>query len=264
MKNDLMVLDIIATNNWERPIYFGIGMGADSFLGFDKYFQLEGAALRVVPIEYRDSIDGGGLGESGRINTSVLYDNLMNKFEWGRIKYPEVNIDYFHSHTVTVMRYRGTFGRLAMKLLDEAIVPGEAPAFEESVDTSKVNAAIRVLDKSLEELPLYQLPADYFVLDYVQAYYRAGAYEKGNALAKEIVREQLQELKYFWSLSPRHKPYVRRDESISKTFINIVLDYVTDANQVELLQEIDRMWEETINPGRPVMTPQPATDEPVE
>lgn len=46
-KSQLMVLDILATNNWERPVYFGVGMGQDSYMGFDKYFQLEGAAYRL-------------------------------------------------------------------------------------------------------------------------------------------------------------------------------------------------------------------------
>ncbi|MDR2131360.1 MAG: DUF2723 domain-containing protein [Odoribacteraceae bacterium] len=249
-KNDLMVLDIIATNDWERPIYFGIGMGTDTFLGFDKYFQLEGAAYRLVPIENQDS---SLYGEMGRINTRTLYNNLMNNFEWGNIKDSSVNIDNFHSSVISIMRYRGTFGRLAETLLDEAITDGEVPGLhvdtaEASIDTTKVHEAVRVLDRSLEEIPLYQMPVDHFLLDYVRAYYRAGEYEKGNTLARSIIREQLQELKYFWSLSPRQRPYVRRDENTSKTFINILLEYVTEANQTEFLREIDKMWEETINP----------------
>ncbi|MDR0765807.1 MAG: DUF2723 domain-containing protein [Odoribacteraceae bacterium] len=265
-KNDLMMLDIIATNNWERPIYFGVGMGADTFLGFDKYFQLEGATFRLVPIENPDSADDGIPGVSGRINTRILYDNLMNKFEWGNIKNPKVNIDHFHGNIISVMRYRGTFGRLAEALLDEAIVAGDdlATTAGEYIDTSKVNAAVRVLDKSLEELPLYQVPVDYPLLDYVQSYYRAGEFEKGNALAREIVKEQLQELKYIWSLSTRQRAYTRRDENISKTFINIILDCATEAGQTTLLQEINRMWEETVNPivqpATPPVTPDTATN----
>jgi hypothetical protein len=108
--------------------------------------------------------------------------------------------------------------------------------------------AVRVLDKSLEEIPLYQLPADHFTLQYVQAYYRAGEYEKGNDLAREIIKEQLQELKYFWSISPRHQSYVRRDENTSKTFISILLDEATRADQKEFLREIDRMWAEALEP----------------
>jgi hypothetical protein len=38
-KSELMVLDIIANNDWDRPIYFGIGMGSDNYLKYDTYFQ---------------------------------------------------------------------------------------------------------------------------------------------------------------------------------------------------------------------------------
>ena len=68
----------------------------------------------------------------------------MNKFEWGNIKDPKVNIDFFHDQTIAVMKYRNTFLRLAQKLYDEG----------------KQAEAVAVLDKSLEEIPLYQVPAD--------------------------------------------------------------------------------------------------------
>lgn len=84
-KSSLMVLDILATNNWERPVYFGIGMGPDSYMGFENYFQLEGAAYRVVPI-YTKATD---YYEYGQIDSDILYDNLMNKFEWGQYQRPE-------------------------------------------------------------------------------------------------------------------------------------------------------------------------------
>jgi hypothetical protein len=254
-KNDLMVLDIIATNNWERPIYFGIGLSSENFLGFDKYFQLEGVAFRLVPIE----TEGTNMyGETGRINSRILYDNLMNKFTWGNIKDPKVNIDNFHSNTISIMHYRNTFVRLAETLLDEAgATIGDSlqlDNIETYVDTSKVNAAIRVLDKSLEELPLYQVPADYFTMLHVAAYYRTGEFEKANNLARHIIREQLQDLKYYWSLPPGLQMYVRRDENTSKMFINALLEDATRAEQKSLLQEIDQMWEETVRPVLPKAT----------
>jgi hypothetical protein len=250
-RNDLMVLDIIATNNWERPIYFGIGMGTDNFLGFNKYFQLEGAAFRLVPIETQDS---SGYGETGRINSRVLYDNLMNKFTWGNIKDPAVNIDHFHSNTISVMRYRGTFARLAETLLDEAGAGFGDSLIQLHVDTARVNAAVRVLDKSLEELPLYQVPADFFTVMHVASYYRAGEVEKANRLTKTIVKEHLQDLKYYWSLPPRLQMQVRRDENASKLFISTLLDEAARAGQRSLLDEIDKMWEETVRPAVPRAT----------
>jgi hypothetical protein len=247
-KNDLMVLDIIATNNWERPVYFGIGMGLDSFLGFDKYFQLEGAAFRLVPIETQDS---SAYGETGRVNSRILYDHLMNGFTWGNIKDPAVNIDHFHSNTISVMRYRGTFARLAETLLDEAGVGAGDSLIPLHVDTARLHAAVRVLDKSLEELPLYQLPADYFTVLHAAAYYRAGEFEKANHLVRAIVREHLQYLKYYWSLPPRLQMQVRRDENASKLFITTLLDEAARAGQKSLLDEIDKMWAETVRPAAP-------------
>jgi hypothetical protein len=254
-KNDLMVLDIIATNNWERPIYFGIGMGTESFLGFEKYFQLEGAAFRLVPIENREP--EGYYGETGRINTSILYDHLMNEFTWGNIKDPAVNIDHFHNNTIMIMRYRNTFARLAEKLLDEAF---DGETGDEAIDTSKVNAAIRVLDKSLEEIPLFQVGPDLATVQHALAYYRAGAFEKANDLSRAIIKESLQDLAYYWSVAPRRRPVVQRDENACKLFINMLLEEATRADQKDFLQEIDLMWESTLRPLAPRMPVPVPTD----
>jgi hypothetical protein len=152
------------------------------------------------------------------------------------------------------MRYRSTFARLAEKLLDEAIVDPGNPELhldtaEMHVDTSKVIEAVRVLDKSLEELPLYQIPADLSTLQHVSAYYRAGEFEKGNNLARHIIKEQLQELKYYSSLSSRQRMSVRRDENASKTFINILLEEAARVNQEAFIKEVYQFLEETLNPS---------------
>ena len=63
-KNKLMVLDILANFNWERPIYFAITVGRDNFMGLEKYFQLEGLAYRLVPY-----IANASDGQTGEINT---------------------------------------------------------------------------------------------------------------------------------------------------------------------------------------------------
>ena len=162
-----MVLDMIAQNNWERPIYFGVGMGSDAFLGMDKYFQLEGAAYRLVPIENA----GHSPYEVGRINTDVLYDNMMNDFVWGNINQEGVLIDHFHDNTIAIMKYRTTFLRLAEQLYME----GEN------------EKAIAVLNKSLTELPINKVPMSNELLNYIAMYYELGDYEKGNELARAFV-----------------------------------------------------------------------------
>ena len=50
-KNGLLVLDLLAHNNCERPVYFCITAGDDSYFGLQDYFQLDGLAYKLVPFK---------------------------------------------------------------------------------------------------------------------------------------------------------------------------------------------------------------------
>ena len=229
-KSQLMVLDIIANADWERPVYFGIGMGTDAYMGFEKYFQLEGAAYRLVPIETKDA----EYFDYGRIDSDILYDNLMNKFEWGNIKDPKVNIDYFHDNTIAVMKYRNTFLRLAEQLYKEG----------------KNDKAIAALDKCMEELPLSQVPVDNTLLNYIPLYYQLGATDKANHLLKELAENNYQTLKYTNSLSPKfaRMASIQQEEGISIQVIRMLLSMAYDAGQDEVAKEITQKVESIYNP----------------
>lgn len=237
-KSGLMALDIISTSNWERPIYFGIGMGTENYMGFEKYFRLEGATYRLVPIVTKSE----SYMDFGNIDTDVLYDNLMNKFEWGNIKDPKVTIDYFHTNTVGVMRYRNTFLRLASQLYEEG----------------KTEKAIAALDKSLEELPITQIEIDNNLADYVQMYYILGEVEKGNTLAKALVKNYFQMLKYINSLSPEdaRDGEVQREKNISVSLLNLLFRATSQAGQTEIANEIGNLLGYTTSPGKMAPVPE--------
>ncbi len=230
-KSQLMVLDIIANANWERPIYFGVGMGTEAYLGLEKYFQLEGAAYRLVPLETKDT----GFMDYGRIDSDILYDNLMNKFEWGNIKDPKVNIDYFHDNTIAVMKYRNTFLRLAEQLHAEG----------------KPEKAIAVLDKCMEELPITQVPVDNTLLNYIPLYYTLGATEKANHLLLELAENNYQMLRYTNSLSPKfaNTAGIQQEENISMRVIQMLFEIAMGAGQKELAHKIKNKVESIYNPA---------------
>lgn len=229
-KSELMVLDIIATNNWERPIYFGIGMGSDNYMGLEKYFQLEGAAYRLVPIETNTK----EYYSFGRIDTDILYDNVMNKFEWGNIKNPKVNIDHFHDNTIAVMRYRNTFLRLAEALIAEG----------------KNDKAVAVLDKSLEELPTSQVPIDNNILNYIPLYYALGETEKADNLARELAVKNYQMLRYIHSLSPSdaQSGELQQEQRMNLEVIRYLIAYTRNAGRHELAKSIQNQVENLYNP----------------
>lgn len=81
----MIMLDILAHNNWERPVYFATSMGSDGYFGLENYFQYEGMAYRLVPIRSN--------GGQGRIDSDILYEKVMNVFNDhtrpDRIKHPD-------------------------------------------------------------------------------------------------------------------------------------------------------------------------------
>ncbi len=246
-KSETMLLDIISTNNWKRPIYFGIGVPTDSYMGLEKYFQVEGATYRLVPIETPGKRNEYGGTDYGRIDSDILYDNIMNKFEWGNIKNPKVNIDNFHDIIIGSMQYRNTMQRLASQLHQEG----------------KDDKAVKVLDKSLEELPLSQVPIDIVFLDYITLYYELGETEKANHLLNELATDNFQMLKYVNSLSPKFAdtPGIQREENISFYTLQKLFEAAYNAGQKDIAENIKNKFESIVNPNW--MRPAPATHAPI-
>jgi hypothetical protein len=164
-KSALVVLDILAYNNWERPIYFA-SLGHEGTLGLEDYMQLEGFAYRLVPIKTQSV----GRYEAGRIESDILYDNLMNKFLYRGMNDPKVYLDDFHVRTTSVMRIRSRYIQLA----DDLISKG---------DTSR---AAKVLDRCIELTPNEKIPYDHTIIQIASAYYKCNKFEKGNELVNRL------------------------------------------------------------------------------
>jgi hypothetical protein len=82
-KGTLAMFDILAHNNWKRPIYFASTVPSEQYNGLDKYLYSEGLALRLLPLK-ADTTASDDRPE--QLNTPVLYNNLMTKFKWGNMK----------------------------------------------------------------------------------------------------------------------------------------------------------------------------------
>jgi hypothetical protein len=181
-KNNLVVLDFLATNNWKRPVYFAITTGAEAYIGLEEYFQLEGMAYRLVPIKSQASE-----AQTGRINSRILYDNIMNKFQWGNMNDPSV---YLNEDNVRLtVNFRNIFQRLANALISEG----------------QNEKAIEVLDFAMEIMPEQNVPYNWFTLMLAEAYYRAGAIDKGNMIFERLLSQEEQNLAWYFSFNPRRR-----------------------------------------------------------
>jgi hypothetical protein len=92
-KDNLALIDILAHNNWKRPIYFAITVGNENMMGMDKYMHDEGFAYRLQPL-----IADTAAEAAEPVNTMVMYNNMMNKFKWGNMK----NAKYLDHESVTM------------------------------------------------------------------------------------------------------------------------------------------------------------------
>jgi len=175
-KANLMILDLLATNNWKRPVYFVMTTGTDTYIGLEKYFHLEGLAYRLLPVKAKTME-----GQIGEVNTKVMYDNLMNRFKWGNMNKKGVYID--ETNARMVMNMRNLFGRLADALISEG----------------KRDSARRVLDRCFEIMPEIVVPYDFFTVPLISCYYRTGETAKANELAMKLENSMAADLNYLFS-----------------------------------------------------------------
>ncbi len=81
-KENLAMLDILAHNNWKRPICFTTTIGNENLIGLQQYLYKEGFTYRLLPLKP----DTSTRDQLGKINSLVMYDNVMNKFKFGNFK----------------------------------------------------------------------------------------------------------------------------------------------------------------------------------
>ena len=164
-KNNLAVMDMIGTNKWGRPIYFASTVPPSNYMGLDEYFQLEGLAYRIAPLDST----GTRTQDIGYIDTRQMYENIMKRFKWGNASDPGVYLD--ENNRRMFSNFRRMFGMLAEALIDEG-------------DTLKAN---EVLYKCLEEIPADKIQHNYYSINLFRGFYRAGEKEEAMVIASDII-----------------------------------------------------------------------------
>ncbi|HQP03236.1 MAG: DUF2723 domain-containing protein [Bacteroidales bacterium] len=174
-KNELLTLDLLNANNWDRPIYF-TSIGSTNTLNLDEYFMLEGFAYRLCPYNTGN--------KSGLIDSELMYNRLMNVMKWGNMNDPNIYIDYTIERTTKILRIRKTFSRLAIQLFREG----------------KPDKAADVMKKCKTIMPYNIYTMTYFDIDFAEAYYTIGDTVSGDEAILEVTKVASQELDFYFSL----------------------------------------------------------------
>ncbi len=221
-KNRLMMLDVLANNNWKRPIYFtGGSFGDDDYLWMKDYLQLDGMVYKLVPIRTPIPKDGSPL-DMGQIDSDKMY-NIVMKWDWGN---GELSTIYHDPETrKNSISYRTNLARLMEQLINEG----------------KLDKAKKVID-----LAMTKMPVDYYgyysLLDpFAGGYYEIGEKGKARQLLDKLMTKYKENLTFYHGLRPSEQS-------------NLAIDIVTDIERYRGLLEVmkDRGDMEFYNKNKPV------------
>jgi hypothetical protein len=186
-KNRLLMLDIIANNDWKRPIYFtGGSFGNDDYLWMKDYLQLDGVAYKLVPIQ--TPVNPRNPYDMGRIDTEKMYKIAKNWY-WGNMGSPDIYHDTeTRKNSIT---YRSNLARLIESLLNEG----------------KTEQAKEILDLAMEKMPV-DFYGYYTLLEpYISGYFEVGEPEKAKQLWVDVATKYQENLKYYsgWDMDRQFK-----------------------------------------------------------
>ena len=191
-KKSMMMLDILANNDWKRPLYFSGGSFDDAeYIWMKDYLQLDGLAYKLVPIktERRSSF------EMGRIDSDLMYD-IVKKWDWGNSGSPDI----YHDPQTRIqgLSLRSNLARLMEKLIEE----------------NKIDKAKDVIEIAMTNMPLDYYGYYTFVEPFVDGYYKVGEVTKAQELFEKLKIKYQERLEYYAGVT-LDQQYERIDDIIA-------------------------------------------------
>ncbi|TDW49606.1 uncharacterized protein DUF2723 [Flavobacterium sp. 270] len=204
-KNRLIMLDIIANNNWKRPIYFSGGAFDDEdYLWMKDYLQLDGMVYKLVPIKNTPSKDGGPM-DMGQIDADKMY-NIVMKWDWG-------NSNGNIYHDPETRRNSITYRTNLSRLMDQLIAEG------------KIDKAKNVINLAITKLPLDKYGYYSLVEPFANGYYKVGETAKAQDLLNKLIQKYKEDLNYYSTLSASDQT-------------DLAIDIITDIERYRSLLQV--------------------------
>ncbi|MDP2724495.1 MAG: DUF2723 domain-containing protein [Bacteroidales bacterium] len=174
LRDELLVLDILANNDWKRPVYT-IYPQIFQEIGLSDYLHREGMLFRLLPYKNNDVL------HNRRLFANHQYDLIVNEFVWGNVNDSSVFVD----HTIKQMAESFRFRQMFTEVAEELIGLGENEKAE------------KLIDLALATFPQSQFKYSYFSAKMAKCYYKMGAKKKGDALVEDIYQSASQNLHYY-------------------------------------------------------------------
>ena len=172
-KSEMMIYEMLARNDWKRPMYMSVTLGQSNYARLENYCILEGLAYRLTPFNF---------GRMGTIDADVMYDNMMNRFAYGNVNKEGIYLDE------TVMRMCYTHRRMLLMLADQLI------------RENKIDKATKVLELQKEKFPASTVPYEQDDYDIANIWMQVGNEKEANAVSHEVASIAMSNLRWLSSL----------------------------------------------------------------
>ena len=224
IKDDLAILDLIASNINERPIYFAVTCQQNKLQGLQDFMQLEGLALRVVPIKSKSDQQFSIIG-NGRVDTQSAYENITKKFVWGNFDKEKLFVD--RSYAPSVQSHRFVLLRTAMALVEQG----------------KKKEAVDILDTYFKGFPNMNFTYDYNSFYLITTYVQADAYDKAKPHLETLAKNTIENLKFYKSIGDEINNGFKQDYAINLRTMKDMIDLVKRAGDTNYAQQLEKDFE---------------------
>lgn len=213
-KNRILMLDLIANNDWKRPIYFSGGsFDSAEYIWMKDYLQLDGLTYKLVPIKTTNKSSF----EMGRIDSDLMFD-IVKKWDWGNAGDPSI---YHDPQTRSQgLSFRSNLARLTETLLAQG----------------KIDKAKEIIEMAMTNMPVEQYGFYAFVEPFLDSYYKVGEKEKARALFDTLKKVYQERLGYYAGI-PSDEQYDKIDDILTDMEAYQRLIYILSDNQDSELAE---------------------------
>ena len=221
-KPELFMLDLLSNYQWDRPINL-LSMGGDINIGLKEYLMYEGFSYKFVPIKNKMKSTDIGFADP-----EDLYSKMKNVYTWDALKRKDYFVDYQNFYTFCgVLSQRNLFVNAAKEMLKIG-------------DSER---AVELLDMCQECVPEENFPLDitylgfsneYMVIDMIETYYQAGAYDKALELSKKFMDQIFISSEFFLQFYD----YAKKEFDACYNCISYVADLADHYGDKEYAKEI--------------------------
>ncbi|NNE14881.1 MAG: DUF2723 domain-containing protein [Saprospiraceae bacterium] len=220
-KDELAVIDVVASNLHDRPIYFAVTCKNDKLLGLNDYMQMEGLGLRIVPVK-TPSIRSLSIYGSGRVQEDKVYENIMTKWRWGNFDKHETFVDNSYAAEIQAMKI------IMMR------------TSQEFLGNNNKQKAGDLAAKYFEAFPHFNFPYDESVVPFINVLIKSDRREEAKKHLKILAEETRQKLKFYDSLAEDDFESFKSDYSYAIRAVSEVLDNARLLNDPELLAKLEK------------------------